>query len=198
MDYFHEYQKELFSAASAIATFLYRKLDKPKSRLVWTITTSFAHQLIPPPQQPDGQNPPLLLVHTRAVSIFNDGKEPLTNVEVLLNGIPGNINVWPPRRFEKIVHDVDQRCTLVFDFLAPSEAVDIQLLSVENVVLNFTSIGIPSVMAVKAKEVLAVNVRYEPAIARPRWKVNLQFGLMIMGVAGTVYAGLWLLKWLTA
>lgn len=199
MEIFHEYQKEIFSVASAALTGIIRYFGKPRARLIWAVPATFSHQVQPPVQQDNAvQTLPPLLVHTRAVILRNDGKEPLTNVQVLFNGIPGNINLWPPRLFQKTVHDQDQRCTLTFDTLAPGESVDIQLLAVDNVALPLNAGGIPAVLSVKAKEVLAVLVDIRPSIAQPKWVLRIKTVLMLTGIAGIIFVGLSVLKWLVS
>ena len=195
MGYLHEYQKELFSIATIIFAAIYRKLGKAKFRLLWAIPANFSHQVAAPPavEQNGMPNLPSILVHTRTVAVRNDGKEPLTNVEVLLNSAPGNINLWPPRRFEKQIRDPDQRCTLIFDSLAPGEWVDIQLLLVDNGPLH---VGMPEVVSVKSRETMATRVEVRAFVVLPRWRARTNIVLITAGVGGVVYVSLWLLKWL--
>lgn len=60
--------------------------------------------------------------------IRNDGKDPITGIEVVWNWKPHAINIWPPRPFEPFT-DKDARFSITLKSLSPGEDLLVELIA---------------------------------------------------------------------
>lgn len=129
------------------------------------------------------------VVTTRSVIVRNVGRETANKLEVVFNWKPLCVNLWPLRNFEEKVLS-DKRFILLFDNLAPSEAINIEILNVNG--------ELPSLVSVRSADSVAKDVYLTPQPEVGRGVKVVAITLMLAGVAAIVYFGLLLLQFLVA
>jgi hypothetical protein len=120
-------------------------------------------------------------VKTNSFVIKNSGRAPATKLELVFNWKPMCLNLWPVRHHEEFI-ELDGRYTLIFDSLAPSEVLGIEVLSI-----NF---DLPNLITVRSKECMAQEVMMSPQkIVSTRTKI-FERTLIVLGATSAIYLGI--------
>jgi hypothetical protein len=176
------FQKEIISLGFALLTALILWMFRARVRLLWGLTHAFAFMLRPAPPTPEADGsqlpaPPPFLAHSRSLILVNWGRLPATNVEVVFNWRPDNLEVWPPRPFEEIFNP-DHRFTVRFANLAPKEQFQIEVL---------TAHEMPNVANVRCSECVGTLIPIQPMRVWPKWMYVIFWCLCFLGLAAVVY-----------
>lgn len=188
MNIFTLYGKEIFAFVVPVFTFLLNKYFKNGAKISYGELHQFTFLIQEPLKNNDGdivkhaQN-----VHTLSYIFNNEGRESATNVEIIFNYPPMYLNVWPARHYE-LKRDSDGRHIMVFDYLAPNEAIRCEVMSINE--------NLPSLLSVRCKEGLAQQIGlYPQKVINPR-TINFVRFLIFLGSVSLVYLVVVLLQWL--
>ena len=143
-----------------------------------------------PPANPGGQDQlpaqQPFTAHTASFFVSNAGRTAATNVEITFNFRPHNHQVWPVRPYE-IVVSPDNRWTLRFANIAPSEVIQIELL---------TAHMMPDLLNVRCSECVGREERLAPMRVWPKWFLWMLWSLVFLGLAAVAYIPLRIIEWL--
>ena len=117
--------------------------------------------------------------------IRNDGKDPITGIEVVWNWKPHAINIWPPRPFEPFT-DKDGRFSITLKSLSPGEDLLIELIAFGG--------KLPDMMSCRCDQSVARHVELNFSERLPRWKEWRVRALTLIGAVAAVYWTLRLLQ----
>lgn len=124
-------------------------------------------------------------LHTQSIMIRNGGRESAQHLELVFNYKPNCYNVWPVRAFTEALGQSD-RMVLKFESLAPGESFTIEVMSI--------NVEVPGLLTVRSDECQGKKVNMLPQIVQPIWKIRAAVGLMVVGLAATIYMTLIILQ----
>jgi hypothetical protein len=188
MTFLQTYGKEIVALLVPLLTWALNTFFRAKARLSLANPHTFTFLVQVPLFDPQGkQIAPSQTVHTRALMVWNAGRETATNVEWLFNWKPHCLNVWPPRHFQERT-ETDNRYTIIFDSLAPNEYLACELMSL--------NAELPNLLIVRSDQCVAQNVNMYPQPVVPNSQRRIRTGLQLAGLALIVYLGILLLQFL--
>jgi len=180
-----DYSKEIASVAVAVLGVIGKWVTKSRASMVYASRYNLTH-LLPPFRNEAGDitvASPVLKAH--GFIVRNNGKEPLSDVIIVLNWEPQSLNVWPARPYEPVQGD-HNRYSLTFTTLSPGEELFIETIAVHA--------PMPEILLVRSREALAREIQLVPMPAISKWRVRCVQLLCFAGVAAFVYISLWLLR----
>ncbi|EMS8795999.1 hypothetical protein ACLQUA_004531 [Enterobacter ludwigii] len=188
MEFLKLYGKEIFSVAAALLTWTLNTYFKARVRLAYGELHNFTFLVPEPLRNPEGEViRPQQLVHTRSVTLLNEGREVANKIEVIFNYQPRYLNIWPVRKFTEF-KETDGRYIIEFESLAPKDSVMFEALSING--------DLPDILAIRSKESIAREINlvhyrdFSPLVKR------LLAFLLLLGFTSAVYLALLLLQWL--
>lgn len=188
MSFVENYGKVIVSFLVALLMWALNRYLKERARLQIATPHSFTFLV----EQPIvGENKkiisPTQTVHTRSFYIINSGRETSTHIELVFNWRPQYFNIWPPRHFNEH-NEKDGRYAIIFDSLAPKEAIGIELLSVNK--------ELPALLIVRSDQCLAKEIKTQPTqVVGPFTRYAALF-CIFLGIATSIYLIILLLQFL--
>lgn len=188
MNILSQYGKEIFSILVPFITLLFNKFFKNNAKICYGELHQFTYLIQEPLRNAEGE---ILnnsqTVHTRSYVFKNEGRESATSVEIIFNYSPMYLNIWPSRPYT-FKQDIEMRHIMVFDYLAPKEAIRCEVLSVNG--------QLPELLSVRCKEGLAQPIMLYPQKVFNPILINFVRLLIFLGSISLVYMLILLLQWL--
>lgn len=179
MSLFAQHQTEIWSFVSAVALLALQRLFRMKARLHYAVGHSWNMLVDEPLVGADGVKlTDKQIVRTASITVTNSGLLPARNLEVTFNWRPPIYNVWPARIFATEVGEMN-RFALRFDSLAPNEAVNVEIMAVNQ--------ELPLVTVVRSDDRVAKLISMSPQRVWPRWVLILVAIDMLLGLAAAIY-----------
>lgn len=188
MTFIESYGKEIVSLLVPLVTWGLNSVFKAKSKLQFALPHQFTFLI----QQPlfDDQGKQVSMSQTVKTSSFivrNAGTKTASKVELVFNWKPMCLNIWPIRHFEEFV-EPDGRNVLIFDSLAPSETLGVEVLSVNT--------DNPNLITVRSAECVGQSIAMNPQPVISRNTRIAATLLLSLGLAATVYIATFLVQFL--
>lgn len=188
MSFVLQYGKEIFAFFVPVLAFLLNKFFKNNAKICYGGVHQFTYLIPEPLISAEGEQiRPVQTVHTHSYVLKNEGRESGTNVEVTFNFPPMYLNVWPSRHYETKKNE-DNRSVMVFDYLAPKEAIRCEIMSINK--------ELPELLSVRCKEGVAKQISLYPQKSINPILSNCLLLLMFLGSISFVYFSIVLLQWL--
>ncbi|QOV68205.1 hypothetical protein [Citrobacter sp. BDA59-3] len=182
------YGKEIFSLLVPVFTLIINKFFKNNAKVVYGELHQFT--FLVNEKFIDGNGDEALekkVVHTQSYIIVNEGREPATNLEIIFNYAPQQLNIWPVRPYTQKLND-DGRYIMVFDFLATNELTRCEIMSINE--------QLPELLSVRSKEGMAKMVGLIPQKVLNPLFIKFMGLLVFIGAATLVYFIVIVLQWL--
>jgi len=189
LEFAQTYAKEIVALLAPILTYASNRLSRGRAhQLAW----GTRHQHVFVVQEPllgnDGEQIAASQnVRTVSVVVHNQGKQPLTNVDLVLNYKPMYHNVWAPRVYEE-QFDVDKRYTMKFASFAPNEWITIELLSINK--------DLPALVNLRSDQCVGKQMQISVRPSVNAWYARAVMGLALVGTFATAYGFLLLIQFL--
>ena len=188
MTFLETYGKEIFSLLVPIITWALNSIFKARAKLQVALPHQFTFLVQEPLTDVEGNIvSPTQTVKTNSFIIRNAGREPATKVELVFNWKPMCLNLWPVRQYEEHI-EPDNRYTLIFDSLAPSETLGVEVLTVNN--------ELPALVTVRSAQCIAENISMYPQPVVSNSVRIIATTLMALGLAAAVYLIILLVQFL--
>ncbi len=188
MTFFETYGKEIFSLLVPVVTFLLNRHFKSKAKLLVALPHQFTFLVQQPLLNEKGEViSQTQTVKTNSFIVRNAGRESATKVELVFNWKPMCLNLWPVRHYEEHVES-DKRYVLIFDNLAPGEALGLEVMSV--------NIDLPSLVNVRSEQCIAQNINMYPQPVVSNAVRVAATGFMALGLGAAVYLAIILVQFL--
>jgi len=179
MDFLQAYGKEIVALLVPIITWILSNRFKARPRLQVALPHQFTFLVQQPRLDAEGREiSPTQSVKTNSFIIRNDGREPATKVELVFNWKPMCLKLWPVRHYEEHT-EPDNRYVLIFDSLAPTEVLGIEVLAVNG--------DLPNLVTVRSAQCIAHNIQMYPQPVVSTWLRRTAILLMALGLAASVY-----------
>jgi hypothetical protein len=173
------YSKELAALAAVLITWALNRYARPRARLLYSVRHAWTTLVEEPLKDPEGKVlAERQAINTASLVINNDGRDTAKNVEIVFNWKPMFLNVWPARHFEEKA-SAHNRHSLFFQSLAPKEAINIELISI--------NANLPAMVTVRSDEVTAQERGMMLQPIHPNWKLALFTWFFLAGIAATGY-----------
>lgn len=175
-----ENARAIFAAASPFILWLIGVIFQPKAKLIQQTRHRYTYLIHQPLLDSAGKVvAPNQVVNTASISVFNAGRSAATNVEIVFNWKPQNLNIWPSRHFTES-QSPDGRYHLFFDALPSKDILGFEVLNINQ--------DLPGVITVRSEQAVAAAMQtLTPQPIVPRWKQLIAIWLMIVGFAVSVY-----------
>lgn len=177
------YSKEIVSVVVSIGTILVNRLPKGKSQLICAQRHS-SNFVLREVIRDDGSKIPGFSVRTQSYFVRNDGKEPLTGIELVWNWKPEGTNLWPPRPYADHIEN-DGRYSISIKTMSPREEILFEMITFGEM---------PNMVICRCDQSMARHVELNFFEKVPPWKVWGFRLLSFAGVAAIVYGVLALLQ----
>ncbi|WP_041463910.1 hypothetical protein [Pelodictyon luteolum] len=188
MSVLETYGKELVALLVPIFTWVFNVFFKAKAKLQVAQPHQFTFLVQQPLINSEGkQVSPAQTVRTNSFIIRNAGRDSATKLELVFNWKPMCINLWPIRHYEEHI-EPDRRYVLIFDSLAPGEALGVEVLTVNE--------DLPNLVTVRSVQCMAQNINMYPQPVISSTVRRAATVLMALGLAAAVYLGIILLQFL--
>jgi hypothetical protein len=126
---------------------------------------------------------------TTSYVLINSGRETATKVEIVFNWKPACLNIWPIRHYEE--HDeADGRYVMIFDSLAPREAIAMELLTI--------NADPPAIITARCDQCVSTNIQLLPHPVIKPWQRRIALALIFAGFSFTIYVSIVILQFLIA
>lgn len=188
MTFIETYGKEIVSLLIPFITWLLTRFLKDKVKLQVAIPHQYDFLVQEPLRDVDGKIlSPTQSVKTSSFIIRNVGRIPATKVELVFNWKPMYLNLWPVRHYQDYI-EPDNRYVLIFDSLAPDEALHIEVLTVNT--------ELPNLITVRSTESNGkyINMHPQPVVGNGR-RIFITI-LLALGMSAGVYLLLVLIQFL--
>jgi hypothetical protein len=173
------YSKELAALGAVLITWALNRYARPRARLLYSVRHAFTYLVEEPLKDPEGKVlAERQAIHTASIVINNDGRDTAKNVEIVFNWKPMFMNVWPARHFEE-KSSAHNRHSLFFASLAPKEAINVEIISI--------NAGLPGMVTVRSDEVTAQERGMLLQPVHPNWKLVLFSYFILAGIAASGY-----------
>lgn len=188
MTFLETYGKEIVSLLVPVVTWLLNGFFKAKAKLQVALPHQFTFLVQQPRIDAEGHElSPTQTVKTNSFIIRNAGRESATKVELVFNWKPMCLNLWPVRHYEEHI-EPDRRYVLIFDSLAPSEVLGVEVLAVND--------DLPNLVTVRSAECTAQNISMYPQPVVSNYLRIAATVLMALGLASAVYLAILLVQFL--
>lgn len=188
MNIISQYGKEIVAFVIPLFSFLLNKFFKNSTKICYGKLHQFTY-LIPEPLK--NENGDILrqkqTLDTNSYVFKNEGRESATNVEITFNFSPMYINVWPSRHYDTKTNE-DGRYVINFDYLAPKEIIQLELMSINH--------ELPSLLSVRCKEGIAQQIWFYPQKVMNQYFIKCLMLLVFLGSVTFVYILIIILQWL--
>lgn len=179
MNFYQLYGKEIVALAVPIISWFLFVHFKAKAKLHVSNPHKFTYLVNQPRYDEKGSMvQETQTIHTSSYMVLNAGKEKATNLELVFNWKPLCINIWPSRKMVETTQE-DGRHILLFDSLAPNEAVGCELVDINN--------EIPNLITARCNECVGKFVEMYPQPVVKQWQKALATVLMIAGFGLALY-----------
>jgi hypothetical protein len=152
-------------------------LLRSRVKLVWGSPHQWHFLINPQAPAESAQQPQGFSVLTASFYVANMGRVPATEIEIVFNWKPDNLNIWPVRPYDSHT-DQNGRYTLKLSNLAPKEFLQIELLTPHNM---------PNLVTLRCKEGTGSRINIQPMRVFPRWFYLFGLTLVLIGVSAVVY-----------
>lgn len=188
MEFLKTYAKEIIALlVPFLAWFLNTRL-KARAKLAWSNPHSFTFLVQEPLRDPQGNIiRPNQTVSTAQVRVTNVGRDTATHVELVFNFKALFVNLWPVRHYVETI-EPDGRHILIFDSLAPSEEIGLEIMSI--------NAELPALLVVRSDQCVAQNVKMVNSPFVQPWVIKLAQFLLVMGIAAVIYITIAILQFL--
>lgn len=188
MEFITTYAKEIVSVLVPFIQYALNSSQRSKAKLIRGVRHAHTFLVQQPLTDATGKVlSPTQTVNTASVIIQNIGKKSANNLQVVFNWQPMCVNTWPNRDYEEKTLP-DGRYVRTFNTLSPNEFVRFEILAV--------NAQLPELVNVRCDECVAVEVRMAPQQLHPTWKIRTAQGLMMAGMALSVYLFILLVQFL--
>lgn len=188
MEFVQTYAKEIVALMIPFITWMLNSSQRGEAKLVRGVRHAHTFLVSQPLLDAKGvQVASNQLAHTASVVVQNVGRKPATKIELVFNFKPMCINFWPLRNKTEMPQE-DGRHVILFESLAPGEAVIFELLSVNS--------ELPGLANVRCDQGVATEVKLanHPVVAP--WKARLLRAFVLVGIGATAYGALVLMQFL--
>lgn len=178
MNFIETYGKELVALLVPFLTWVLNVGFKAKVKMMWTSPHSFTHLVKDLVAADGGQPAKPGTLHTASLIIWNAGRETATNVQVVFNQKPPQLNIWPVRPMTEHL-DSDGRFTLSFESFAPKEELRIEMISLH--------VQVPGVLQIRSDQQVAQSINTRVVRRLPNWANRAIAFLVLAGISSVVY-----------
>lgn len=155
-----------------IVTTIVGRLLTSKGRLLWAI--SYQHHYSMKRFDDSGVFP----VRTQQIWFQNWGREPLEDIEIILNFPPQHYEIWSPRAFDSSLLP-DGRLVIRIPNIAGKEMFTLSMLDTFN--------ELPVILNVRSKSGLGRRIDMAPQLVLPRWAIFLLWSLIVLGATTALF-----------
>ena len=172
-------QEQLWSVVVVVLGAIVGRVFRLKPRLLYSVGHSANILVEEPLIGNDGnQISPRQLIRTASITLRNSGLKTTNGVEVTFNWKPHFMSLNPARSHTDL-ENPHGRYTLRFESLAPSEAVTVEILAINN--------ELPAMTAVRSDDCGGELIAMAPQQIWPNWYLRVLAALLLLGGVTAIY-----------